>query len=108
MTVIVENNISEIKRFRECIKDTILFSCLDGFLQFINLNNKKIDTIVVDSDIDPEKVPAMLQYVKSMFPHINTVEYCDSLEQICYECQYHIAKPFEDEGKTLLETLSGK
>lgn len=108
MTVIVENNISEIRKFRECVEDTILFSCLDGFLQFINLNNQNISTIVIDTEIDSEKVPSMMQYVKNMFPHINTVEYCTSLEQVSDSCQYHISKPFTEDGKDLLETLSGK
>jgi len=108
VTIVVENNIAELKRFRNDINiNTILFTELDGVLRFINLNSQSISTVVIDSCVDPEKVPVIAQYINSMFPHITTVEYCLDSERHKH-FTHCIVKPFDEQGRSLLRELSGQ
>jgi hypothetical protein len=105
VTVVVGENINDLKMFRELPINTIVFSGIDGLLRFITLNNSSIKTIVMDSMLDPDKIPTIARCIHSMFPHIKTVEYANESHA---GFEYHLAKPFNESGRSLLETLSGE
>ena len=107
-TVIVDHDANELQLFKRNLQsDTVLFSDYDGFTDFMATNSNDISTVIFDSDTDLPYTSIMVQFIKSLFPAINIIEYTSNRPKCIPLVDMFITKPFDGYDLQKMRSLIG-